>query len=65
VGHVEVVAPETRALLLAFLDEAPLGVEGGVLAEDPGIGVAHEVEDHIEGLAGTPTKSERLPGIRF
>ena len=39
-------ARHQHALLLAFFDEAPLGVESGVLAAKSGIGVAHEVEDH-------------------
>jgi hypothetical protein len=45
-------ARHQHALLLAFLDQAALGVESGVLAEQSGIGVAHEVEDHGEQSGG-------------
>jgi len=55
-------ARHQHALVLAFLDEAPLGVECGVLAEDSGIGVAHEVEDHSEmSGGGTRAVGERNP----
>ena len=34
-------ARHQHALVLAFLDEAPLGIEGGILAAKSSIGVAH------------------------
>ncbi len=39
-----------HALLLAFLDQAPFGVEDGIAAGESGIGVAHEIEVHWIGL---------------
>ena len=48
-------AQDTRhqhALFFSLLDEAPLGVESGVLAAESGVGVAHEVKDHRDRSAG-------------
>ena len=57
-------ARHQHALVFAFLDEAPLGVENGVLAEHSGTGVAHEVEDHSEEF-GEGGRSSSFPGIRY
>jgi len=49
-------AGHQHALVLAFLDEAPLGVESGILSKHSCTGVTHQVEDHSESFGGEPVR---------